>query len=126
MLGWAIIAAIALRVLIPRWQKRPPNRAAAVAARPLGVQPTGPDGTWTRRDYLRAAGFSSTVALGLAALTYAGGALAQRSAVGSTMDRVATGMMFLGGFGLVLAIGMTLIHLVKAAITRQPAEHHSA
>jgi apolipoprotein N-acyltransferase len=27
--------------------------------RPVGVRPTGPDGTWTRRDHLRAAGWNA-------------------------------------------------------------------
>jgi hypothetical protein len=42
------------------------------------------------------------------------------------MDHVGTGMMFLAGFGLVLAVGMALVHLVKAAITRQPADSGGA
>jgi hypothetical protein len=62
----------------------------------------------------------------LVALAFAGGALGQNSPIGSPMDRVASGLMFLGGFGFVLAVAMTLVHLVKAAITRQPSDQHSA
>ena len=122
MLGFAIIAAIALRILIPRWQKHPPNRAAATVVRPLGVHPTGPNGSWTRGDHFRAAGFSATVAIVCAAVAWLGGEIGQHTLNGSTVEMVATGLALLGSIGFIMAILMAAISLVKAAFARQPAD----
>lgn len=125
MLGWAILAAIVLRIVIPRWQKQPPNRAAAIAVGVRGVQPSGPNGVWTRGDRLRAAGFSGTVALGLAALTWLGGFASGRTYNGSTVNLIATGALFLGAIGLLMAVLVGLGHLIRAPFaqhgTSQPA-----
>ena len=122
MLGLAIVAAIALRILIPRWQKHPPNRAAATVVRPLGVHPTGPNGSWTRGDQLRAAGFSATVAIVCAAVVWLGAEIEQHVQNGSTAESVATGLLFVGMIGFVLAILMAAISLAKAALARPPVD----
>ena len=117
MLGIALFAAIALRILIPRWQKQPPNKAAALATRQFGARPTGPNGRWTRGDRLRGAGWSATAALGLAAVAWVGGAIGEHTANGSTANMVASGVLFLGAIGLVMALIMAMIHLFAAAFT---------
>jgi hypothetical protein len=122
MLGLAIIAAIALRILIPRWRKRPPNELAAVAVRPFGLQHTGPNGAWTKGDRLRAAGFSATVALGFVGLAWLGGVADAHTANGSSANLAAGGVLLLGAIGLVLAAIMAVVHLIGAAIApRAPA-----
>jgi hypothetical protein len=116
MLGLAIIAAIALRILIPRWRKRPPNELAAVAVRSFGVRPTGPNGSWTKHDRLRAAGFSATVALGFAGLEWLGGVADTHTTNGSPANLAVAFVLLLGAIGLVLAAIMAVAHLVGAAI----------
>ena len=126
MLGLAIIAAIALRILIPRWRKRPPNELAAIAVRPFGVQQTGPNGAWTRGDRLRAAGFSATVALGFAGLAWLAGEGETHTANGSPANLAAAGVLLLGALGLVLAAIMAVIHLIGAAIAPRTPESPGA
>jgi hypothetical protein len=116
MLGLAIIAAIALRILIPRWRERPPNELAAVAVRPFGVRPTGPNGSWTRGDRLRAAGFSATIALGFAGLEWLGGVADTYTTNGSPTNLAVACVLLLGAIGLVLAAIMAVVHLIGAAI----------
>ena len=118
MLFWALIAAIALRILIPRWRKKPPNELAAVAVKARGVGPTGPDGKWTRRDRLHAASFSGTAALVLAALAVGAGYIEQLGPNGSPREMIASGFMFLGAIGIVMAVIMAGVHVVGAMFTR--------
>ena len=122
MLGWAILAAIVLRIVIPRWRKQPPNRAAAIAVSVRGIQPTGPGGVWTRGDRLRAAGLSGTIALGLAALTWLGAFVSGRTSNGSAVNLIATGALFVGVLGLLLAVLVALGHLARAPF----AQHGSS
>jgi hypothetical protein len=126
MLGLAILAAIALRFLLPRWQKAPPNQVASVVARARGVRPTGPDGTWTRRDRLREAGYSSTVALFLLGLAWIGVEIEQRTLNGSSLNMVGGFLLLLGALGLVMAILTALISLGKAAMTPRTIDERSA
>jgi hypothetical protein len=122
MLGLAILAAIALRFLLPRWQKAPPNEVASMVARARGVQPTGPHGTWTRQDHLRAAGYSGTVALFLLGLAWIGGEIEQHTPNGSALDMFGGFLLLLGAIGLVMAILTALMSLGKAAMTRRPVD----
>jgi hypothetical protein len=122
MLGLAIIAAIALRILIPRWRRRPPNKLAAIAVRPFGIQQTGPDGAWTKGDRLRAAGFSATVALGFAGLAWLGGEGDAHTANNTSANLAAAGVALLGAIGLVLAAIMSVVHLIGAAIASRVPE----
>jgi putative exporter of polyketide antibiotics len=123
MLLWAILAVIALRILIPRWQKRPPNRAIGVAVMARGIQPTGPGGIWTRGDHLRAVNFSGTIALALAAVTVLASYVEQLGPNGSTREMISSGVMLIAAIGLVMAVLIALFHLVKAPFSaRAPAE----
>ena len=116
MLGVAIIAAIALCILIPRWRKRPPNQLAALAVRRFGIRKTGPDGTWTKGDRLRAASFSAAVALILAGLAWLAGEGDAHTANGSPANLAAAVLELFGAIGLVLAAIVTVVHLIGAAI----------
>ena len=118
MLGLAIIAAIVLRFALPRLQKNPPNPLVGSVVKQRGIQPTGPGGIWTRRDHLRAAGFSGTVALLLLGAVWLGVTIEERTQNGSTLNLLASGLLFLGAIGMLMACASALLSLMKAAVAR--------
>jgi hypothetical protein len=126
MLGFAILAAIVLRFALPRLQKHSRNPFVASVFKSRGIQPTGPDGQWTRRDHLRAAGFSGTVALLLLGVAWLGATIEQHTWNGVTLNLIASGVMFLGAIGLLMACASALISLAKAALTRPSIPEHGA
>lgn len=119
MLLWAALAAIALRYLIPRWRRQPPDNAGARVTRPLsGIEPTGPNGSWTRRDHLRGAGTATLTGLallGVSALAFNG---MERLPDNSTADMVLSGIFFGTVLGLTMATVWALVCLAKAALVR--------
>jgi hypothetical protein len=111
----AIIVAIVLRFVLPRWQKAPPNRFIAILARPRGIDAPVPGAVWVRTDYLKAARLTAFAAAGLAALTWIAEVVGERSINGSTVNLIASGFLLIGTIGFVMAVVMVIVHLVRAA-----------
>lgn len=122
----AIVAAIVMRFVIPRWQKNPPNRFIALIVQARGVNAGVPDAVWTRRDYLRAARLSALAAVGLGGLTWIAGTAGEHSVNGSPFNLVASGVLLIGAIGCVMAMVMLLAHLVRAAIAKPDSHSRGA
>ena len=122
----AIIVAIVLRFVLPRWQKAPPNRFIALIVKPRGVDATPPGAVLARRDYLRAARISALAAAGLALLTWLSGYIGEHSLNGTMPNMLASGTLMIGAIGFVMAIVMVVIHLVQAARATPTSEHLDA
>ena len=86
--------------------------------RPQGVghlRPTGPNGTFTRKDHLRGAGLAAVVAVGLLALASLVALLAQAFNDGH-LDGVYAGVVVACTLGFFLALAACGVSLLRAAV----------
>ena len=113
-----IVGAVAARLLLARFHEAPNTRAARTFGRQLGVQPSGPDGRYTRRDRLLAAAASVGGACAGFAVAVAGFGVADRFPNLSTTNHVFSGVGFVGGIVGALALLAGVVHLLAAPFAR--------
>jgi hypothetical protein len=117
---WLILAlglAAAFRILYPVLKARrdPLSRTLVFE---FGVRPTGPDGTWTRRDRALSGVLSLLTAAGCVGVTLVAGRIAERAMNMSTTSYVATGAMFFFALIALLALIRGLVDLVRAPFAK--------
>ena len=118
----AIVVAIAMRFLLPRWQKTPPNRIIALLVRPRGVDAPQRGVSLDRAAYLRAARISFVAAVALGVLTWGSGWAGEHSLNGSPVNMLASGALMIGAIGFVMAAIMAVTHLVQAARVKSTSD----
>jgi uncharacterized membrane protein YidH (DUF202 family) len=84
----------------------------------IGVRPTGPDGTYTRRDHLREAGYAFGVVLVLVALLLADAAFSHWFNH-DRIDGLYAGVLVAASLGMLVAGVACLAYLLQAAFTRK-------
>jgi hypothetical protein len=122
----AIVMAVILRFVLPRWQKAPPNRFIALMFKPRGVDTPAAGVVLARGEYLRAARISALTAVGLALLTWLDEFAEERTLNGSMPNMLASGALLIGAIGFVMAVVMVVTHLVQAARAKPISERIDA
>ena len=85
--------------------------------RRIGVTPTGPDGTFTRKDHLRGAGRAAATTFGLALVGTIAVDAGSASNVG--ISGVYAGVFIMCGLGCMLTFVACLAALVQAAVAKK-------
>ena len=114
---FSLALAVAFRVLYPVLKaRRDPVSQALVFE--FGVRPTGPNGSWTRRDRALSGGLSLLSAACCVGVTLLAARIGEHAMNMSTTSYVATGVMFVFAFLALLAFIRGVIDLVRAPFTK--------
>jgi hypothetical protein len=117
---WLLLAlglAAAFRILYPVLKtRRDPVSKAFVFE--FGVRPSGPGGSWTRRDRALSGLLSLLTAAGCVGVMIGAERISQHAMNGSTASNVATGIMFVFALLALLALLRGLADLVRAPFTK--------
>ncbi|SRR6266576_5253032 len=117
---WLLVAlglAVAFRILYPVLKARRDPISKALVFQ-LGVRPTGPGGSWTRRDRALSGLLSLLTGAGCVAVVIVAGRIGEHALNLSTASYVATGVMVVFAMFALLAVIRGLADLVRAPFAK--------
>src|SRR5690349_4626406 len=107
-----------LALLNRRARERPASFEGRTLGYRIGVTPTGPNGTYTRKDRLRVAGVSGITAVICLAISFGGAYVASQPPAHGWLGTTASAVMFLSFLLGLIALAAAVVNLGAAPFTR--------